>query len=146
MVPTPDDPRTRGVLEACLYAEDLEACKRFYVTVLGLEPFAHEAERHVFFRSGGQQVFLLFNPERTRWDGGSVRVPLHGTTGHGHIAFAIDESELDAWRSKLRAHGITLEADIQWPRGGHSLYIRDPAGNSVELATPSLWGSSTPLP
>jgi hypothetical protein len=26
-----------------------------------------------------------------------------------------------------------------WPRGGMSLYVRDPAGNCVELASPRLW-------
>jgi catechol 2,3-dioxygenase-like lactoylglutathione lyase family enzyme len=26
------------------------------------------------------------------------------------------------------------------PRGGRSFYFRDPAGNSLELATPRIWG------
>lgn len=137
--------RPRGVLEASLYAENLDAGVRFYHGILGLEPFAHEEGRHAFFRTGGGQVFLLFNPERTREAGPAVRVPPHGATGPGHIAFAIAESEVDAWRERLEAHGIPLEAEIDWPRGGRSLYVRDPAGNSVELATPSLWGFPDPV-
>jgi catechol 2,3-dioxygenase-like lactoylglutathione lyase family enzyme len=28
---------------------------------------------------------------------------------------------------------------VGWPRGGRSVYFRDPDGHSVELATPGLW-------
>ena len=35
---------------------------------------------------------------------------------------------------------VPIELETDWPRGGHSLYFRDPAGNSVELITPGLWG------
>lgn len=140
MALTPDGPRPLGVLEACLYARDLAPCARFYQAVLGLEPFAREADRHVFFRTGSTQVFLLFNPDRTAEQGGALPVPPHGATGPGHVAFAIDEGDLENWQARLDAHGVPVEADIAWPRGGRSLYVRDPAGNSVELATRSLWG------
>ena len=32
-----------------------------------------------------------------------------------------------------------VEAEIHWPHGGASLYLRDPAGNSVELAPGRIW-------
>jgi catechol 2,3-dioxygenase-like lactoylglutathione lyase family enzyme len=38
------------------------------------------------------------------------------------------------------AYGIEIEADFRWPNGARSLYFRDPAGNSVELADPAIWG------
>jgi catechol 2,3-dioxygenase-like lactoylglutathione lyase family enzyme len=56
------------------------------------------------------------------------------------VAFAVAEAELPAWRERLGAAGVEVEAEIEWPRGGRSLYVRDPAGNSVELATPRIWG------
>jgi catechol 2,3-dioxygenase-like lactoylglutathione lyase family enzyme len=28
---------------------------------------------------------------------------------------------------------------VKWPRGGESLYFRDPDGLAVELATPGVW-------
>ena len=130
-----------GVLETCLYATDLEAAERFYTTVLGLDVLSRVPGRHVFFRCG-PGVFLIFNPERTRAEqpGGSASLPPHGTDGPGHMAFSIPEGELDAWRNRLGAHGVEIEAEVDWPRGGRSLYFRDPAGNSVELAPPRIWG------
>ena len=140
-------PSCHGVLEACLYAQDLDAAARFYSEILGLVAFAHDTGRHVFFRTGAASVFLLFNPERTREAAeisGGIPVPPHGATGAGHVAFAVAEDDLDAWRAKLTSAGVAIEAEIAWPRGGRSLYVRDPAGNSVELASPKLWGLQDP--
>lgn len=124
------------VLETCLYAEDLDAAEKFYRDVLGLEPFAREIGRHVFFRCGNRMV-LVFNPTKTNEAGSDI--PRHGCRGAGHAAFAVRENELSSWRSQLSAKGVTIEREIDWPQGGHSIYFRDPAGNSVELATPKLW-------
>lgn len=123
------------ILEACVYAEDLDAAERFYATVLGMEVIARVPGRHVFFRCGGR-VFLVFNPAVTR-EGSTV--PAHGGEGAGHVCFAMREREVDAWRAHLTAHGVAVESDHVWPGGGRSLYIRDPAGNSVELGTPAIW-------
>jgi catechol 2,3-dioxygenase-like lactoylglutathione lyase family enzyme len=35
---------------------------------------------------------------------------------------------------------VAIEQEMDWPRGGRSFYFRDPAGNSLELATPKIWG------
>lgn len=133
-----------GVLEACLYADDLDAARRFYAGTLGLEVVAHERDRHVFFRAGASTMFLVFNPVRTAVvpdDAASgIVVPPHGATGPGHVAFMVADADLDGWRSHLAVQGITIEREITWPRGGRSLYVRDPAGNSIELASPRLWG------
>ena len=67
-------------------------------------------------------------------------MPPHGAAGPGHMAFAATEAELDAWKERLASAGITVEQEHRWPGGGRSLYLRDPAGNSVELATPAVWG------
>lgn len=128
--------RPLELLESCLYAEDLDASARFYEEVLGLLPFARVEGRHAFFRCGGR-VFLLFDPSRTAQGGGDL--PPHGARGPGHVAFGVPEAELEAWRARLRERGVEIEAEVEWPGGGRSLYLRDPAGNSVELATPRVW-------
>lgn len=124
------------ILETCLYVDDLRAAGDFYSRVLGLEVFSRVEGRHVFFRCGST-VFLLFNPDATQHPSGDV--PTHGAHGPGHVAFAIKSEEVAAWREQLQQHGVAIEAEVTWPSSGQSLYFRDPAGNSVELATPSIW-------
>ena len=56
-----------------------------------------------------------------------------------------DARREEAWRERLREYRVAIEHEEAWPRGGHSLYFRDPAGNSVELITPGLWGLPDPI-
>ena len=127
-----------GLLEACLYARDLDAAENFYRKVLGLEVYSRDPGCDVFFRCG-QGMFLVFNPGQTSRNGNSG-VPRHGATGPGHIAFRVEDEEVEDWKAHLRAQGVEIEKELSWPGGGRSLYFRDPAGNSVELATARLWG------
>ena len=131
-----------GVLETCLYAEDLDSAERFYAGVLGLAVDSRAAERHVFFRCGAAML-LVFDPARTASAPGQVGgtpVPAHGARGPGHVCFRVSADELPRWRERLAEAGVAIEAEIAWPRGGASLYVRDPAGNSVELAPAVIWG------
>jgi catechol 2,3-dioxygenase-like lactoylglutathione lyase family enzyme len=130
------------VLETALYTDDLAAADHFYGAVLGLERIALVEGRHVFFRCG-DGVILIFDRRSTANVPTSVngaKVPLHGASGAGHMALAVADADVPAWRAYLEARGIAIESEVSWPRGGRSLYVRDPAGNSVELASPLLWG------
>jgi catechol 2,3-dioxygenase-like lactoylglutathione lyase family enzyme len=126
-----------AVVETSVYADDLDRAEAFYRGVLGLDRIAREEGRHVFFRVGTSGVLLVFNPEATL-KGDSL--PAHGATGPGHFALGIRAEDLPAWKTRLEAYGVAIEKEVQWPRGGKSIYFRDPAGNSVELLTPGLWG------
>lgn len=128
--------RAREILEAALYADDLHEAERFYAGVLGLAVLARVEGRHVFFRCGGR-VLLVFRAAATA-EGGAV--PAHGARGPGHLAFAAAEEELEEWRSHLARCGVPVEHEHTWPGGARSLYFRDPAGNSLEIAVPRLWG------
>jgi catechol 2,3-dioxygenase-like lactoylglutathione lyase family enzyme len=130
------------VLESCLSVTDLDAAERFYTHVIGLHLHAREEGRHVFFRCGDGMV-LVFNPDHTSTVATTIAgspVPLHGSRGAGHLAFAVRENDIPAWRSHLERAGVEIESEVRWPQGGTSLYIRDPAGNSIELASPAIWG------
>ena len=131
-----------AVLETCLYATDLSAAERFYADVVGLEVYARVERRHVFFRCG-RGMFLVFNPQVTALGmrvGTDESKLQHGATGPGHVAFEVSEPSLPQWRAKLTDAAVAIEAEVTWPRGGRSIYVRDPAGNSVEFATPEVWG------
>jgi catechol 2,3-dioxygenase-like lactoylglutathione lyase family enzyme len=67
-------------------------------------------------------------------------LPPHGNAGPGHFALGIPTESFDEWKTHLSNHGIEIEKEVTWPRGGKSIYFRDPAGNSVELVTRGLWG------
>jgi catechol 2,3-dioxygenase-like lactoylglutathione lyase family enzyme len=111
------------------------------VTVLGLEPVSRPSPRAVAFRCG-DGVLLVFDPAKTSAHDpeSPARAPAHGARGPGHVAFAVSDRDLPAWRGHLAANRVEVEAEVDWPEGGTSLYFRDPAGNSVELAPPTLWG------
>ena len=139
----PDRPAPPArILETALYAADLDAAEAFYGGLLGLERAARLDGRQVFFRCGAGML-LVFDPEATRLPAapGALPVPVHGATGAGHVAFAATAAELDALARRLSAAGVPIEADFRWPgSGARSIYLRDPAGNSVEFAEPRLWG------
>ena len=130
-------PPLEGVHEAALYARDLDEADRFW-TRLGLVRIGRAEGRHVFFRAG-RDLLLVFHPDTTGKPGGSV--PPHGATGSGHVALSVpDLAALEAWRRRLAVEGVEIEAEVEWPKGGRSLYFRDPAGNSLELITRGSWG------
>ena len=131
-----------GVLETALYVDDLAIAEEFYTSLLGLEKHSSDPQRHLFYYCGSGML-LLFRAGATNHSGlavGSGEIPAHGAAGPGHVAFRVWASEIELWRSRLAARKIRLETEIIWPQGGHSLYFRDPSGNSLELATPQLWG------
>ena len=130
-----------GIIETCLYAENLDDVREFYLSLPGLKLVAEEEGRHLFF-SCGSQMLLIFNPqhtanEQTDVDGQSV--PLHGSHGSTHLAFAIHDDDLDKWRKFFHENRIPIESEVTWPNGTTSLYFRDPAGNSLEVVSPQLW-------
>jgi catechol 2,3-dioxygenase-like lactoylglutathione lyase family enzyme len=127
-----------GILETALYAGDLDAAADFYGRVIGLTERTRAEGRHVFFRSGSGML-LIFRAEATRVAGGPLPVPAHGAEGEGHVCFSVPGDALDDWAAHLAAEGFPVEADFRWPgSGARSVYVRDPAGNSVEFAEPKL--------
>jgi catechol 2,3-dioxygenase-like lactoylglutathione lyase family enzyme len=126
-----------GIIETGIYVDDLGPAEAFYHDVLGLPVIGRAEGRHVFFRAGPAGVLLAFLPAACR--AGDV-LPGHGADGPGHFAFGVRAGSLPAWRRRLADHGVAVEKEIAWPHGGRSLYFRDPAGNSVEILTPGVWG------
>jgi SAM-dependent methyltransferase len=126
------------VVETAVYADNLDAMEKFYTTVLGLPVIDKETGRHVFFRVGNGQVFLVFKADTTlKGDA----LPSHGARGPCHFALGIAPESYDPWRRRLTARGVAIERETSWPLGGRSIYFRDPAGHLAELITPGVWGT-----
>lgn len=133
-------PSLTGVLETSLYVDDLDRASRFYEETFGLRRIEGD-DRFRAYSVGGRSVLLLFKR------GASNRVAElpegklgpHDGSGPLHLAFSISAEDLPAWEKLLVERGIAIETRVQWPRGGRSVYFRDPDNHSVELATPGLW-------
>ena len=133
-------PKLNRVLETALYVTDLDRAASFYTDVLGL-PCIYSDHRMRTYDVGGNGVLLLFphgqSLEPIETPGGWV--PPHDGQGPMHVAFSISASELEEWQHHLQAAGVAIEGRTQWPRGGVSVYFRDPDHHLLEIATPGLW-------
>jgi catechol 2,3-dioxygenase-like lactoylglutathione lyase family enzyme len=133
-------PKIAGVLETALYVDDLDRAAGFYEDALGLKPI-NKDQRFAGYDCGPRSVLLLFKRgstlETVHMPGGTI--PPHDGHGPLHIAFAIAADALPAWEQHLAANDIAIEGRTDWPRGGKSIYFRDPDGHLLELASPGLW-------
>lgn len=116
-------PETLGLRHVALSVRDLEATEQFYVDLLGFR---------VDWRPDPDNVYLTL---------GSDNLALHRADVQGgggaldHIGVMVPTAEaVDEWARYLTARGATL---VHQPRthrdGSRSLYVRDPAGNLVQL-------------
>jgi catechol 2,3-dioxygenase-like lactoylglutathione lyase family enzyme len=134
-------PPIEGIVETILYVDDLERAIAFYREELGLEPMTGDASRFQTFKVGGRQLLLLFKRggtvEPAEVPGGMI--PPHDGSGPHHIGFAVTHDAYDLWRARLSSRDIAIESEVHWPRGGRSLYFRDPDQHLLELITPGIW-------
>jgi catechol 2,3-dioxygenase-like lactoylglutathione lyase family enzyme len=133
-------PSLNGVLETSLYVDDLARSAAFYRGLFDLEVLTAD-ERLCALSVAGRQVLLLFRKGMSAapsvLPGGTI--PGHDGDGRLHLAFAVAAADLPAWEERLRQLGVAIESTVTWPRGGRSIYFRDPDGHLVELATPGVW-------
>jgi YD repeat-containing protein len=123
--------RAVGLNHVSVHAVDLEASTRFYCDVLGLRKlrtpsFAFPVQ---WLELGGQQLHLF------QRDGHEVAPRFH------HLAVTVDEFE----STYELAHELGIHdaeaffSDIyELPDGSVQMYIRDPAGNLVEIDWPDV--------
>ena len=138
--PLTPSPRLDGILETALYVADVARSRAFYLDVFGCALLL-DTPRLVALSVADCSVLLLFQRGATEAPlptAGGV-VPGHGGSGVQHLAFAIPADAVAEWVERLAAAEVPIESRVRWDRGGESLYLRDPDGHSVELATPGLW-------
>jgi glyoxylase I family protein len=135
---TVDRPRVGGLHHVTLIVRDAERSAAFYRDVLGLEVVERGRNaddpdaRHFWLGDeAGRAGTLISVMEYPQLPPGTVGV---GSTHHLALAVASVE-ELHAWRDALREQGV--EATEVLDRGRfRSVYLRDPDGHLLELATP----------
>jgi catechol 2,3-dioxygenase-like lactoylglutathione lyase family enzyme len=133
-------PSVEGVLETSLYASDVGRTAAFYRDLFGFKTLV-DSPRLVAFEVAARHVLLVFQAGATEDDVHDSRgtIPGHDGRGRLHLALSIAAADCDAWRGRLAQRGIAIAGEYRWPRGGTSLYFRDPDEALVELATPGLW-------
>ena len=129
-----------GVLETAINVGDLDTAIAFYLRLFGFE-ILEKDERLCAFNVGGRSILLLFqkgsDKTPTVVPGGVI--PHHEGECSTHFAFSITADDLPAWENRLTCEGVSIESKVSWPRGGRSVYFRDPDANLVELVTPGIW-------
>ena len=138
-LPTPEPRRMRllGLHHVTVICSDLQRTTAFYRDLLGLALVRETVNdddpdaRHFWFGDGnGTAGTLLSFMEYPEMEPGKVGV---GSVHHVALAVASGD-ELDAWRDYLRS--CDVECTDVFDRGGlRSIYLRDPDGNIVEIAT-----------
>jgi catechol 2,3-dioxygenase-like lactoylglutathione lyase family enzyme len=128
------------VLETSLYVDQLPRSIDFYQRIFGFDQLTAD-DRFCALNVSSRQVLLLFVKHGTTRPitipGGII--PPHDGEGTTHLAFTITSEDEATWAEHLRAHNVTIESRVAWPRGGFSLYFRDPDGHLIELVTPGCW-------
>ena len=106
-----------------LFVRDLDATRRFYHDVLGLEETGTGKDgRIVFFSAGRRHHDISCELARAEGPGPQPK----GVPGLYHVAFTVDD--LAAARRAVEAHGLSPFGDYA---GGFC--VRDPDGHEIEL-------------
>jgi glyoxylase I family protein len=127
----------RGLHHLTIIASDLERTIAFYRDLLGLA-VVHDGPsdddpqaRHVWFGAlegdAGRLLSFMQYPE--------LPAGVVGVGSTHHFALTVDSAEeQEAWRDYLRDHGVDC-SDVLDRGAFRSIYVRDPDGHIVEIAT-----------
>ena len=116
-----------------LLAPEPDAAAAFYRDLLGMELAERTRNaddpnaQHLMFRAEGTMVTCMEYPELEQ---GSVG---RGSTHHFALCVESDD-EIAAWRDYLRSRAVDC-TDVHDRGAFKSIYVRDPDGHLVEIAT-----------
>jgi len=117
--------KIRELNHVALHVADLEASRRFYGELLGLEEIARPAFKFpgAWYRYGvHQELHLIVDAELT------------GPRGTGtHHALEVDSIEAAA--AHLQKVGIAFRGVNNRPDGAQQIFFQDPDGHTIELTS-----------
>jgi predicted enzyme related to lactoylglutathione lyase len=115
-----------GISELVLEVSDLDAARRFYRDVLGLE--------ETLYGEGAEGRYWYLVGDAARLGIWTEQVGLAGGRGgvHVHYAFNLADDQIDPLKERIEAAGAEVEGPIQLGPG-RAIYVTDPDGNVVEF-------------
>ncbi len=111
-----------------LKVRDIEKAKWFYVDVLGMKIGKYDAERGMFLRFGDyhHDIAIFKAPA-------DAELPKEDQVGLVHVALVTDgEATVRAMYDRCKAMGVEIVGTNDHAIT-HSLYIKDPEGNTIEI-------------
>ncbi|HEX5820667.1 MAG TPA: VOC family protein [Solirubrobacterales bacterium] len=119
-------PPVSGISELVLEVYDLEAARRFYRDVLGLE--------ETLYGEGAEGRYWYLVGDTARLGLWTEQVGLAGGQGgtHVHYAFHVEDAAIDPLKERIEGAGAEVEGPIQLGPG-RAIYVTDPDGNVVEF-------------
>jgi len=117
---------TLGMRHVALYVEDMEACERFYVDLLGMAMEWRPDSDNLYLTSGNDNLALH------RAASPPAPAPEQRLD---HIGFFLPTPEsVDAWYVWLESKGVRMRTAPRTHRdGARSFYCFDPAGTTVQM-------------
>lgn len=134
-------PQLEHVLETVLYTRNMSRARSFFESLLNLQPLRTD-HRFTAYPIGTTMLLLFQQGETNKTvhlPKGMGTIPPHDGAGSQHLALAIARDDLAAWSQRLADNDVAIEGRTHWPRGGESIYFRDPDNHLLELATPGIW-------
>lgn len=117
-------PRPSGVHHVALCVDDVDTARRFYLDVLGCTERSDRPDFGLpgaWLDAGTQQIHLMAFEEAA-------------PASMAHFALRVDD--LDAWCAHLDACGVPYDRARPIAGAGRQAFLRDPAGNQIELNQP----------
>ena len=115
----------QGLYEVALRVKNLSQAEAFYCDILGLEVgLREESRKWVLLRAGGQAGMIVLQEDPEHWV-------------QEHLAFTVQEADLDRAVAALREQGVAVEDPMthDW-MPAKSAYFSDPDGHALELCAP----------
>lgn len=115
-----------GLRHVALYSSNLEACKNFYVDLLGMQIVWQPDPDNIYLSSGTDNLALhrapadYVQPQHQRLD---------------HIGFFLqNRADVDVWHQYLVDNGVTIKAGPKDHRDNtRSFYCLDPDNNTIQM-------------
>ncbi len=117
-------PASSGLHHVALYVDDMDACEKFYVDLLGMRVEWRPDADNVYLTSG--QDNLALHRAKDKAD---------GYQRLDHLGFILRKPEdVDAWHAFLVEHGVPMKTEPKTHRdGARSFYCADPSGVVVQM-------------